>query len=394
VKISLVAVAVISSLALNAALGLALLKTTAVPVIEKPVAPPVAESVPLAPKIDAGIWPSLQPDDLPTLIAQLRAAGFPPIVVRAIVSAQLSKLFAPRRAAMDPGADSRPFFKNLPRDAKLQTALRQLDHEEQKMLRSLLGDAAEPDELWSRVRKNRWADGLSPEKAAEVRRIREQIEDQRFAMSIAMPSGLEARAKTIALEKEEHAAIAKILSPQEFEDYALRTSRTANNLRSRLATFDVSEQEFRTLYQHLSAYDERFRRLSGPPTDEESRQLSAAQKQLEEQIKGTLGEERYREFERSTDYNYQQTARLVARLDLPAAAASQVWSVQKEIQERATTLRGDQSLSEEQRNTQLAALGAEASTKITASLGARGFDAYKENGGWWLLELLMPQPGR
>ena len=121
------------------------------------------------------------------------------------------------------------------------------------------------------------------------------------------------------------------------------------------------------------------------------RDRSTAQRQLTEDIKTTLGEQRYAEYQRSTDGNYQQTARLVARLELPPETANQVYTVQQDMQQRVRTLQMDRNLAPADRNTQLAALATEAQAKITATLGPRGYDAYKQYGGSWLQQL-QPRP--
>jgi hypothetical protein len=121
------------------------------------------------------------------------------------------------------------------------------------------------------------------------------------------------------------------------------------------------------------------------------RQRSEAQKQFTEQIKASLGPERGAEYVRSQDFNYRQTSQLVARLALPAETANQIWSVQQDIQKRNESLAADRSTSPEQRTQQLAALMNEATARISATLGARGFEAYKQYGGRWMQQL-QPRP--
>src|SRR5262245_41146713 len=89
------------SLVLNAGLAVLL----ALGATENRLGPVSARSEPprpltaAGPVIDATVWPALSSGDLPSLVTRLREAGFPPGVVRAIVSAQLSEQFAARRKA-------------------------------------------------------------------------------------------------------------------------------------------------------------------------------------------------------------------------------------------------------------------------------------------------------
>lgn len=396
-KPALLAIGLAGSLALNGVLALRWMNRPPAPAVQQTPAPRAAAPVPTPLEITPDLWPSLQPEDLPAMVAQLRAAGFPPSLVRAIVTAQLNATYAARRKALDPEADNRPFWKNQPPDAKLQMAQRRLYTEQQKEMRQLLGDDAEPDDLWSRrAQPNAWAADLPREKAGEVKRIREQFDDLRNEVYFATMGGPDMRAKFAALENDQRDAIAKVLSPAELEAYDLRASNTANYLRSNLALFDPTEQEFRTIYELQRALEERFApmRLVPNPTDEQQRERSDAQKQLTEQIKAALGPQRSAEYERATDGRYQQTARLVARLELPADTTDKVWSVQKQTQERAQAISQDKSLTEAQRNAQLAALGADASSRLSATLGPRALEAYKDNGGSWLISLTRPRTGQ
>jgi tRNA(Ile)-lysidine synthase len=61
------------------------------------------------------------------------------------------------------------------------------------------------------------------------------------------------------------------------------------------------------------------------------------------------------------------------------------------IQARARAIQTNRDLPAADRATQLAALQAEATAKLTTSLTPRGLAAYKENGGYWL-ENLKPRP--
>ena len=138
------------------------------------------------------------------------------------------------------------------------------------------------------------------------------------------------------------------------------------------------------LYQALDA---QFGPQMMSSTAEEMAPREAARQQMEEQIKVLLGPERFAEIQQAKSYDYQQTAKITERLDLPATATSQVYAVQKDIQQRATAVQADRTLSAADRTAQLAALASEADTKISAVLGAPGLDAYHQYAGQWLTQL-------
>src|SRR5262249_17376310 len=76
--------------------------------------------------------------------------------------------------------------------------------------------------------------------------------------------------------------------------------------------------------------------------------------------------------------------RVTTRLDLPLSAATEVNAVRDDVQKRAEAIRSNDSLSSDERNSQLAALSNEASGKISKTLGANGLEAYRQYGGSWL----------
>ncbi len=383
---------IVVSLALNCAL-VALLVTGRNPpsTTPAPPAPRTAPAVASAPaKIDPDVWPSLQADDLPTLVARLRAAGFPADVIRAIVSARLGEAFGLQRKALDPDEDTRPFWKTRVPDPKRDLALRQLGREHAKLLRDLLGDDAVADPMRNAFEQRRLV-GLPPEKVGQVRQLLRDYDEKASEFFSAGMMTMD-RDKMATLEKTHRAALAQLLTPAELADYELRNSNTARQLRGELAAFNTTEAEFRQIFQLKQPFDERFGGMFGfgSPSAADMSARREAQTQLTEQIKAALGPVRAEEYARATDYNYRQASQLVARLELPPGTTNQIWSVQKDIQQRTQALQADRTMPAEQRTQQLATLAEEAKAKITATLGARGFEAYKQYGGQWL-QMLQPR---
>jgi hypothetical protein len=75
---------------------------------------------------------------------------------------------------------------------------------------------------------------------------------------------------------------------------------------------------------------------------------------------------------------------MVARLQLPLSAAREVTAMRDDFTSRATAVRNNRQLNEAERIAQLQALQAEATAKITRTLGERGVEMYRGSGGRWL----------
>ncbi len=335
-------------------------------------------------------WAALRDDDLKIQADKLRAEGFPPTLVRAIIAARIHESFAARRHALEAAQADQPFWKNIRPDPATQTALNELWKAERKAIKDVLGPDPENGNVAS---LHRQFPTLSDDKIDSLAAIRDRFDEQRADLSTSFGRTWlpEDQAKMDALDKAMHDEFAATLTPQELEDYDLRTSRTANSLRYNLSALDASEQEFRALYKLQSAFDAQFPSYYSAPTDEQQKARSAAQKQLQNDITAALGDARYADYQRATNYSFRQTSQLVDRLELPPETATQVYAVQQDIQQRAGALRQDRSLSADDRTAQLSALATEAQTRVTAALGAQGFEAYKQYGGQWV-QNLTPRP--
>jgi hypothetical protein len=367
---------------------------------------PISNSAaaPLKPKLASGAaaatakgtWEQLGRGDLPALVARLRAAGFPPAMLRAAVSAWVDERFAARRRALE-AASEKSFWKGRDEaDPQTKTALMVLDHERRKLIQQLLGAEVDVnDENVRAITRQEIGRDLPPEKIAQLFKVKSDFGDRIYAELARVGSGAqlpEDRAKLQQLQNEMHGELAKIFSPEELLEYDLRNSNTAGLLRYELSSIRPTEAEFRVLFPLYRELDEKYPlKMSGVNTEEDIAPRNAALAQLKDQIKTLLGPERFAEYELSRSYDYQQTAKLTERLNLPATATGEVYAVQKEIQQRALQFRGNRTLSAEDRTAQLAALASEASAKISTVLGPDGLEAYKQYGGQWLQQL-TPRP--
>ena len=359
---------------------------SALPAVAPAAAPPAAP-----PALTADRWRQLHSDDLPTLIARLHAEGFPADHLRTIVAAELHQRFAARRQALDAAEAKVPSWR-VPTHFFGSSARRALDREERDLLRSVLGpDAAALSPLL------RQFPGFSAEKIARLEQLDEDYQDQRTEFYAGNSLGNrpllpDAGEKLAALERAYRARLAAVLTPAELADYELRTSNTADTLRDDLAAFHPSEHEFRTIFALEQAFDLEFGTSWGQLSPEQRLARDAAEEKLTASLRRALGDERFTDYERASDFIFQKTAAFVARLDLPPDTAAQIWATQRDLEQRADGLHANRSLAAVERNRQLAALADEAKTKLTAALGTAGFDLYRQSLGPLWLSRLAPRP--
>jgi hypothetical protein len=358
-----------------------------------PVATPSpADTTPGVAAEPKDIWTSLNSDSLATKRDVLQAEGFPPGAIRAILAAQIREQFAARRKSLEAASQDQPYWKNPIPNREVQAQLRALFNEEQKILRELLG----PDPINSHAaRLRREFPHLTPEKTDQVAAIRERYDEMRqevYGTSRGSITPSE-REKINSFEKAMHQEIASVLSREELENYDLRTSNTANQLRHSLADFNATEAEFRALFRLQSEFDQQHRFVGGGQTQEQQKTRNDAYKMLNDDIAATLGPARFAEYQRSSDYNFRQTNLLVSRLNLPPDTATKLYAVQKEVEERRTAFYRDMAGRPPATSEQLTTLANDATARITTIFGGNktATEFYKQYGGSWLTNL-TPRP--
>ena len=345
-------------------------------------------------QLGAGNLAVLKGEDLKSLVARLRAAGLSPGVIRAIVKAQLDEQLHARRKELVDQVGSRPYwtarFGSF--DPKTMAALRILSIEENKKIKELVGTDDDPGNPFGNAFRADTTMGLTREKYDRIQAISADYNEMRNDVfgatnGVMLPEDKE---KMDYLQKEQKSEIAAELSPDELFEYQLRTSNVSYELRSTLSAFNPTEDEFRAIFKVQQDFDSQYGSSEEQLTPDQIKEKEAHKADLLAKIQDAIGPERAAEYKVESDPNYVQVSRLVDRLALPAAATQQVVSVQSDITKRADAIRKDPGLSAADKNSQLAALADEASAQITAVMGDRGLQAYKQNGGGWIQGLKPP----
>lgn len=349
-------------------------------------------------KLTGAKWADLKSDDPATLVANLRAAGFSAAEIRAILAMQLQQKVSDRRRELAGPAKDTPYWRGtlgstqsaLYSNPQGLAELRKMNQENARLLDSLLGPS--PNDFPDPYERLQYAD-LPADKVGQLKLITADYGDitssiQNNAAGAYFP---EDRAMLKLLNDERDKDIRALLTPEEYDNYQLRSSNTAQTMRDSLQLFQPTEEEFRRIFALQYAFNQQYNTSLGGLDADLIRQRSLAQAELTAEIKATLSPARLAEYEKATDSIYRQAVALVTRLDLPKDNATQLWSLQKDTQQRMTALRTDRNLSVEARNQTLSVLQQEVTSRATAVLGGvRGYDAYRQNGGQWIQNIVPP----
>jgi len=338
-------------------------------------------------------WANVESADYRDYIAKLRAIGCPEETVRDIIIADVSKLYAARVAALYPSGKDFKFWavddnkkRNEERDRALKR--RELEREKIALIKELIGVDLESEMArWSgRPDDADWRYGfLSPERQEQLKALQDKYRDlERAALGENGGNDPAARARIAALRAQREAEMAQLLGPQDYQEYQLRNSWTARNMRESLASFQPTEDEFRKVFELRKAFDDQLgqTREGGDAQAREQRQL--AQQQLEEQIRTTLGEDRYRQYQLAQDDRYRELYDFGQRNNLAQETIQSVYDMRRTAETMRRQVESDRTLSPEQRAAALTALANETRTSISTAMGEQAWKDYQRRDGGWL----------
>jgi hypothetical protein len=371
------------SLAGNAALAFFVLRSPAssTPAAHAAAVTPAASAAvtagpaPAAAPID---WKTMKPDrNLHTLVANLRAAGFPPSVVRAVASQLVSD-------QLDSSAmDHLPFWKKNPNNPEYLAAQQELSGQRRDMIKDLLGADARPSAMMDAATRERRFGQLPDDKVDQIENITRDYNDLRSKLYASRKSGdmtgtMSAQA---AAEQEQHAELASVLSPAELEQYEMRSSSSASKLMGALKDLDVNEAEYTALFRAQKSFDAADPARAGVMTADAMAQRNAAQDQLNEQARAVLPDDRFYEYLKGSDFNYARAAQFTANYpSITPAMTYDLTRIEREYQASTLALArsGNGGAPSTDRMAQMMAARKDYQEKLNALLGPEAATAYAQ----------------
>jgi hypothetical protein len=343
-------------------------------------------------------WETVEASSYLNYIDNLRRIGCPEETIRDIILADVNKLYKTKRREAS-GQKKFEYWKantmfGMGMDKENIEATRELNAERDELLKQLGIESSLESEVSQMLNPLEQILGFLPEQKQlavlkEMQSIKTRIaelsEDGELDMEMMQQA-----------QKEMEKSIKGILSEEEYTNYLLRMSPTANQIRSQIAGFDPSEEEFLSVFKLTHAFSESYDTEFGSPRDEnvERRdQRNAAQEQLNDQIRQSLGDERYADYERAQDYKFRQIHSSLKKANLGTGEAIQVYDMQKVAQDAALQLRGNQTLNEAERRERLRQIRNETESAIQQVVGTEGWEKFnRPSNTHWLQRIAPDEP--
>lgn len=333
-------------------------------------------------------WSRVESPDYQIYIRNLRAIGCPEETVRDIIVADVGKLYERKRAASLPPSRTNfwqsSFDAISTEDRQADQKLRLLDKEHSRVLTELLGtnweQAANTANRPSPYDEAHYGN-LPAEKRDKVRTWEETYFDRESEIQSRAIAGVLSTEDEQALKnlkKERQDELARILEPAEFEDYELRNSPVAQRLRDGLVGIELTADEFRSIFRWQKPLEGRVGNDAPSADSAPAGQPAQQQKILDDQIRNLLGDERFAEYQRGQDPDFQSLYQFVQGFQLSPNVAAGIYDLQKQTAQQQSALAANPALSEPERSQAMADIQRKNNAVVKGLIGDKAFDLYRK----------------
>jgi len=338
-------------------------------------------------------WGQLESEDYRTYITRLRAIGCPEETIRDIIISDLEKLMSQKVRAASPPPKDLKYWQPEEREledplayAKTESARLEVDFEKRDIVHELLGVdlvaerakiQAQEDSLGSKLAF------LPDDKRLQVRKVTERfnraeldLREQAWSEGDTDPATL--AADLHRLDQQRANELRAVLTPDEWQQYDLRLSSTAYQVRDSFFGMAPSEDEYQKVFTLQKAFDERWA-AQEPGNDAERTALERAGTELQQQLRQQLGETRYQEYVRAQDPDFRQITVAAVRNQVPREKALEAYDIKRIAVAQQQRILNNPDLSDEQRQAALHEIANESSRVLRSLLGDKGFNYLRRN---------------
>jgi hypothetical protein len=354
-------------------------------------------------------WSEIESADFPTYIKNLRNIGCPEHTIRDIILAEVNDLFAERLAKELNLPEQKWWLADPDMDA-LQAGMDQvrvLEAEKAQLLTQLLGPDWNTQQTAAASTAIRFDGPVLSALPAEARTNVERIEgnSRRLRNELqerARAEGRELTAEEVArLRTETRRELAAVLNPEQLEEYLLRYSATAEQMRDQLRGFGADADEFRRVFRARDAYEQQVAALGNDAASAVRREELARVR--DEALRQALGPERFAFYQASQSPSFRQAQEQVEQRGAPPEKVLPIFRVNEAVQQETARIQADPSLSEDQRRIALVTVQQQQRNSIERILGnqaaeetaevAAGTQASTANSSNIIMPPFPPLPG-
>jgi hypothetical protein len=314
-------------------------------------------------------WENLESTDYQAYIGSLRAVGCPENKVRYIILDDINELFS-RKRAREAELHDPQWWKAEP-DLMIANALqqkgRQLEEERRSMIEKYLGSEALENErseamLWSSVQLTGPVLGSLPtDLHNSVQEVCARSIDRHqgaFWARVNEGQGLN-QVEMAKLREQTRADLRRLLNAEQLEEFLLRYSHNAHQLRMELAGFEPTQEEFRKIFRAIDPLQHQLQLEYGGMEALSQQQRERFDRQRDAAIKEVLGPKRYEAYSVTKDPLYLQARMTAQQYGAPPKAILPIYQMTKATEARRQKILTDAALTPQQKSAALNAVNQE-----------------------------------
>ena len=314
-------------------------------------------------------WKEVESPDYVAYLNSLRAVGCPEEKVRTIVLGDISELFQQKKLKISVENDQQ-WWKGGTSEMLMANVMQQrgqaLEEERRGLVEKLLGsEVAEKERgealLWNSVQLTGPVLGnLSAQLHNQVQEICAQSieKHQSYFWERANQGQPLNNVEMAKLREGTRTELRKILSPPEVEEFVLRYSHNAHNLREELRGIDPTPDEFRKVFRATDPLDHEMQLEFGGPEAMSEKQRERYQHDREVAVREALGQERYQAYLLTKDPLYRQAQMTAMQYGAPTKVMP-IYQLAKLSESRRQKILLDAALTPQQKSEAINAINAE-----------------------------------
>ncbi len=331
-------------------------------------------------------WQDVETPKYAPYLDSLRAVGCPEEAVQNIILNDVDQLFAQKRlkeAMLNDQQWWRPDY-NFMSFYTFQEKTRALQEQKEALLQKLLG----PD--WQGTNEEQYVDlgraqltgpilgKLPPKTFNSVQEIcdRAMARHQSYMESVFRQGQQPNQVELAKMREQTRSDLAQVLDPAQMEEFLLRHSFNANNLRQQLRPLNPSPEEFRKVFRATDQMDHQMQLDYGSSDAMSSKQRDDFEDRREDAIRKALGLERYQAYVKSKDPIYRQAQLTVQQLGVSEAMIMPLYQTIQQAQNKKEEITKDASLTPQQKSDALQAVQFEHQKSVQQILGPDLYQRY------------------
>jgi hypothetical protein len=312
-------------------------------------------------------WEDVETDAYKSYVESLRAVGCPEDKIRTIIKTDIDELFLKKKKKLASETDRKWWTAEYSYAFMVNSIAEKgqhLEEERRDLLAKLLGmEATQKDDFqnlqWGPVELTGPVLGnLVPKIHNEVQEIcaRSQDRQMTYQMDKANTGQPMNPIEMAKLREQTRIDLRKILTPDEVEEFTLRYSHNAHNLRGELRGFDPTAEEFRKIFRGIDPLEHQMALEYGSPEAMSEKQRERFLRQRENAIKEALAPNRYEAFLMTKDPLFRQAQMTASQYGAPSKVVMPIYQMTKLNETKRQKILGDNNLSQQQKNEALSAV--------------------------------------